>query len=259
MTTLILGMPRSGTSLLTQILEDMGANLSITEPIDELYMASHKFYQDRKIHFYVCNQLELQTFKPIASCPSDIEKLTKLLENKKIVKEPYLLGLLPYIHKFIKNIILVIRVPAEVVESIDKFSKENNIEKKIRLKEWTDYYDTFTQFMNIFHIPFVVVSYHDILKNPELVIKTIHEILPELSTSEPYSYQHLIKAPLIRLSHSVILPIETSFIFSSLIKKTSINTIVSKMILLKKAGANSKCFCSSGKKYKKCCVYAQPE
>jgi hypothetical protein len=120
--TLVLGMPRSGTSIVTCILEKMGLDLGIEEgnTLDGVYKVDHSVKQRRDIHLFSglkCSNMEVYS----ESVPLEIFHNNK----SRLIKEPYLLFLLNQIRVFVSNVVLVIRNPSEVVDSMNIFLKNN--------------------------------------------------------------------------------------------------------------------------------------
>lgn len=252
-TTLVLGMPRSGTSLTTQMLDRMGLKTDIPphNTIDGYYKASHRFLQHLDIHQYLMNLPNIQSFALLPKPPKDLYVLKYLLRQKKIVKEPYLLSVLPFIQDEIKNIVLVIRNPNEVLESFRDFIKDNpQSTAKISLKDWHGYYETFVRVMSLSSIPFTVVVYKDLLTNPKYVAETLSQFL-HLDQAIDYDFIQAQRrsVPLLNI------PVQTMYLFTSLINQVSTKDILLRLEILIKdnTGVNCACFCGSTKKYKKCC------
>ena len=262
-TTLVLGMPRSGTSVTTLLLEKMGVKLDLDTCIDDVYKANHKFLQRRDVHFYIMRipSIEHAMRDGLARRPDDIKILTDILRENAIIKEPYLLWLLPYIRKYIRNVIIVIRNPNEVIDSIKDFIAHNPIStSKINLQFWNNYYITFLRFAEEFNIPYLFVSYKDIVNTPTYVINSLYSFLspfyPGIKKDiDPLEYIHANDRQLSMCN----MPIETLYIYQSIIKgNKSAKEILMGMSTLDK-GINGLCFCDSKRKYKKCCGRPYPE
>jgi hypothetical protein len=104
--------------------------------------------------------------------------------------------------------------------------------------------------MSLSSIPFTVVVYKDLLTNPKYVAETLAQFL-HLDQDIEYDFIQAKKrsVPLLNI------PVQTMYLYTSLINQVSTKDILFRLELLIKnnTGVNCTCFCGSTKKYKKCC------
>lgn len=244
---LVLGMPRSGTSFVSGILENLGLNfnINIENNLDDLYLGNKKFYQHKNLHLKI-GETDAKNFKNV--------KCNIELPDVEIIKEPYLLFFLQSIKNKIKKIILVIRNPNETIKSINSFIKLNSLNLNTHVvgyKEWNLYYMTFLKNIKETNIPFILVNYNNIENNHEYEINRIKKFLGIKTNyiENKILFKNNNKYDLSNL------PIFTKYIYLNL---SSYNENIYYDILknpekISKIKPNDICYCNSGKKYKKCC------
>ena len=233
--TLILGFPRSGTSFVCSIIEKLGLDFNIEDSnnMDNMYKCTHGFNQRRDIHVL----LALSGVENMKTCKKSVP-LDLFISNKsRAIKEPYLLYILDQIREFVLNIVLVIRNPNEVMDSLDKFYKDNLSANKKKIDDWNNYYKIFKN--SVGNIPYTVVNYNELIKNPTNEINNLKSFLGSDFDIKPIIRERLNKT-------NYYLPVDTMYIYYCVINKIPIDNI--------DISTNMKCFCKSGKKYKKCCA-----
>ena len=246
---LILGMPRSGTSKLCNILESFGYNFKLNpdDLLDNIYLPHTQFYQSKKLHIEIgkTNAVKFER------CTTNNDNIVNLL-NIDIIKEPYLLFLLNSIRHKIKKIILIIRHPFETISSSKNFLKLNNTDQQISYNEWNKYYLTFLE--DIKDTPYIIVNYNNFQYKYDYEInriKTFLEINNEHNKNNTEKFQFINNYKYI----SEDIPSVTKYIYNNLISedKNKYDNIVKNYKNFINLKPNEKCFCNSGKKYKKCC------
>ena len=148
---LILGMPRSGTSYISNILESMGYNFNFDNDnlLDNVYKPNTKYYQHKNLHIDLYN-----TIAKNYEVTNDIIHVP----DCEIIKEPYLLFALNSIRHKISKVVLMVRNPTEVIKSGNKFIKENGSNgSKINYNTWNKYY--ITSLNEIKDNPFIIPNY----------------------------------------------------------------------------------------------------
>uniref|UniRef100_A0A6C0KSI8 Sulfotransferase domain-containing protein n=1 Tax=viral metagenome TaxID=1070528 RepID=A0A6C0KSI8_9ZZZZ len=244
---LILGMPRSGTSLVSQIVEKMGLDfgLNAETSIDTMYRnTTHtSFYQNKKLHLHLLSSF-ITDFSQ-----RRISEFNEELLNVQVVKEPYLVGILDSIRHLIDKIILVVRNPNDVLTSVNKFYKDNSSDEKLTLKSWTQYYTTFVH--SVGNIPYEVVNYDLLLKCPEKILKNISSFLGMENKDVNIKFNEKKPSTLLNLDASMM------FLYKNLTEKMSIDMLKKELKCVKDEN-NAVCFCGSGRKYKKCCRLYNP-
>jgi hypothetical protein len=138
------------------------------------------------------------------------------------------------------NIVLVIRNPAEVVDSVNLFYKNNGANSKIEFELWNKYYRTFSEIVG--NIPYIVVNYKDVVEKTSEVVTRLGAFL-NIPNSKPE-----IEVCKGKSTSNSILPAETMYIFRTLTSNSKLDSISIDN------SPNAKCFCNSGKKYKRCCA-----
>lgn len=234
--TLILGMPRSGTSVVASMIEKMGMDFCISKDntLDGVYAIDHIFNQRRDIHFFIAG-LGVDNME---TCKSRIP-LDLFINNKsRVIKEPYLLFILNQIREFVLNIVLVIRNPNEVIESTKTFLKNNGDDRNPKLESWNKYHKIFIE--SVGDIPYIVVDYNKMIENSENTVKKLGDFL-NINIIQNMVYKDR------KCKCNLVLPINTMYIY-----KTLLLGILPKLVF-GNTSPNTKCFCESGKKYKKCC------
>ena len=243
---LVIGMPRSGTSKLCNILESFGYNFNLKSDdlLDDIYIPNAKFYQSKKLH------IEIGKTKAINFENCKNNNIINLLDAD-IIKEPYLLFLLNSIRNKIDKIILIIRNPFETIASCKNFLKLNYSNQKINYDEWNKYYLTFLE--EIKDIPYIIINYNNLEFKFEYEtnrLKKFLEINNDKSTiSEDFEFTNTYNYK------SEDIPSVTKYIYNNLISEdiNNYNNILKNYKSFINLKLNDKCFCNSGKKYKKCC------
>ena len=237
---LILGMPRSGTSFFSELIENIGFDfgLSTQNSLDTLYQNStnKSFYQDKTIHLYLMNA-GITNFQ-VHSKPID----TSIFLNHRVIKEPYMVGILDQVRHLIDKVVLVIRNPNDVIDSGNKFFEDNgHPEMKFNIQVWKQYYITFLKLIG--DLPYKVFNYDILLKSPEKVLDSLFSFLSV--------DKRLVSTDIKEKISSSLLNLDTA---SMILYKSLTENVSSKAInkLLEKS-KESICFCGSKKKYKKCC------
>ena len=235
----ILGAPRSGTSYISSLLEQLGLRFDLQEDnkIDEIYYPHVNYYQRKDLHFLLYNTEECINFKN--------SKKNILLPNVEIIKEPYLLFVLNSIRHQISKIILIIRNPTEVIASSRIWLNNNNSNQFIDYTHWNKYYLTFLK--NVGDIPYIIINYNNFQDNFEeelnkiklfLNIQNNNKININFKNEQNYDLANI--------------PSDTKYIYLSFINNKTTN-ILTNYKKYKNLGPNDVCFCNSKKKYKKCC------
>lgn len=238
--TLILGSPRSGTSLVASIVEQMGLNLGIStdNSLDGVYKTTHSFKQRKDIHFFIAGlQVSDKIYKQ--QIHTDLFKHN----TSEVIKEPYLLFILDQIREFVLNIIFVVRNPRDTISS-QSFFIENNGGPIFNLyKKWNEYNKLFIE--SVGDIPHTIVNYDNLLTDHTSVIGNLQMFLnlPKKHIDIPINTKtKTLMSPL---------PPDIMYIYKFLTEFNNNNT---KYMTHIDNSPNCKCFCGSGKKYKKCCV-----
>ena len=243
---LILGMPRSGTSFVCQILENFGFNFNINDEnkLDNIYLPNIKYYQHKNLHFKIY-ETDAKFFKNV--------KINLELPNTEIIKEPYLLFFLESIKDKVKKIILVVRNPTENIESIKNFGKINNSNKQLAgYNEWNLYYINFLQIIRKVNIPFIIINYNNfkIDYNYEVnKLKNFLNIQIDNNSQNKINFKNNNNYDMINV------PPLSKYIYLNLISNDTnkYDDTLKNYKNMSKIKPNDMCYCNSGKKYKKCC------
>jgi hypothetical protein len=247
---LVLGAPRSGTSFTCNLLEKMGMKFNIPNKVslNNLIKSNFNFYQRRDIYLFLLRLTNnIQDNKIINE---NIDKFNWNIDCD-IIKDPYLICILHNLKKIInvKKVILLIRNPNDVIESSQKFLDSFNSDKKMKYNEWDNYYITFND--NIGDIPYIIINYSDLICNTKECIDKMYNFLSNdydiIKNIEYEVYSNTQKCGL-------YLPPGTKYLYKTFSEeRVHSENIKDKYGLIKKIKQNDKCFCNSGKKYKKCC------
>lgn len=246
----VTGMPRSGTSMMSNILTKMGCDFICGhETIDDIYNPIFNpdgYFQRKNIHFISYNRciyLFDEKNMKIDLAAADFRKLTinddKFIGDKIVaIKDPYLL----YILKDIIDdgiAIVMIRNLEDTIKSCKKFDSNCTFKDDI----WLNYYKKFIDISP--NIKYIIVDYDKLLSDP---ISTYTEfcdkilpLVPALKKIDINSVVKVRKSPILTSSNYIHQIIRTNTI-----KDFDINKCM-------KYKPNDKCFCNSGKKYKICC------
>ena len=131
-----------------------------------------------KCQYENCNIIANFNIKGEKAIYCSKHKLINMIRTKKVVKEPYLICLLPYILECVKNIVLVVRNPAEVLASSETFIAQNHKTKTVfSHKIWDNYYETFLTLMKTLNIPYTVVNFDDVCMNTRGVVDNLYTFL----------------------------------------------------------------------------------
>ena len=264
----IAGMPRSGTSLLSNILTHMGVSFTGgNKGVDEWYpsfLNPSGYFQRQDVHFLCYNLGLRETFYPDLDAVTVYNTVQKILDNTHFVenslyrgiKEPYMLPLLNELSDRNQNMItiLVFRNPEETVASGNNFVLKCNETRKISYKNWTDYYLAFLTKCKPKNVIFF--NYNEFLSNPVLIYTKLFDklvsYLPKLKKLTDMELTHLIK-PRDHVSNSLLSCSSQSKFIYKILENEILSVDYTMFNLISKMKANDKCFCGSGKKYKKCC------
>jgi hypothetical protein len=238
--TLVLGAPRSGTSIVSSIIEQLGLKFEITSEntLDGFYKVNHSFKQRRDIHFFL---LGLKLFY--------MEKYTKPISldifktiTADVIKEPYLLFILDQIRDLVLNIVFVIRNPNDVIASQRVVAHDNNGDcTNLNISMWNKYQKVFIE--SVRDIPYIVVNYDNMVANPSTTIENLKKFFGKDDC--------IIDTSSIRFNNTcknIILSADSMYLYKNLSLNIKIKTIPPIDLT-----TNAQCFCKSGKKYKKCC------
>lgn len=236
---LVLGMPRSGTSLVCEILEKMGLDfaLSSNNTLDSIYKnTTHlSFYQNKEVHLHLMSKGVTNFLsQPHVELNHDIFKA-------QVIKEPYLVGVLDNIRHLIDKIILVVRNPIDVIASSNKFYKQHGSSDVLSEKTWNTYYTTFIH--SVGDLPFFVVNYDQMMSESTKTIDSLFSFLsiPKKEINVTLYTDHGSK--------TIFLEKESMILYKGLSNHVDTNKIKN-MLLHSKCDI---CFCGSGKKFRKCC------
>ena len=242
---LILGMPRSGTSLVSEIVENMGFDFKLSQEnsLDGLYINStnKSFFQNRQIHLHLLNS-GVKNFE-IHTKPID----THIFTCHEVIKEPYMVGILKQIKHLVSKVILVIRNPQDVIDSAKKFLTENNTPiQNNSLQDWKRYYLTFLELIE--DTPYIVVNYDILLKYP---LKTIDSLFTFFNLEKKHFD---IDIKIKKESSLLNLDMISMALYKSFTENLNLN--FKNLILDKKENI---CFCGSNRKFKRCCKNYSPK
>jgi len=240
---LILGMPRSGTSLTAKIIEKLGFNFNINpfNTLDEMFLPNTQYYQHKSLFLELCSTQSM-----------NFEKINMNIELPEcdVIKEPYLLFTLDSIRSKISKIILVVRNPVETIESCRTFKSLNyNTDNNVQMDKWNKYYITFLE--EVKDIPYLIVNYNNYQNNFLYEVNKIKTFLT--ITKEPnladINFHNNNNYNLLNI------PPITKYIYLNLISenKSNYTKILQEYLKYNKLKPNDLCFCNSKKKFKKCC------
>lgn len=238
---LILGMPRSGTSYISKILESIGYdfNLKKNNLLDDIYIPNLEYYQHKKLHIDLFNT-NAKNFEIINDSIN--------IPDYDIIKEPYLLFAINSIRHKITKIVLMVRNPTEVIKSSNEFLIKNGNNQHINYNTWNKYYITFLK--EVKDIPYIVINYNKLNNEYYSEINKLKFFLDHNSNNILDTKIEFIN----NINENLYdIPSLTKFIYLNLISKNYDNTILTEYSKYEKLKPNDKCFCNSGKKYKKCC------
>jgi hypothetical protein len=249
MDLLVLGFPRSGTSLVAQILSNMGFNFGSS--IDHLYpkyLNPAGFYQRLDLHEFTmtagCGNLNPTLKLP----PEEINTTLSIINNNiakedgiGAVKDPYLLYILPYLLKInpLVTIIIIIRNFDDVAQSGIKFQEATGMTPCICREMCESYYMYFLSL----NVPFIPIIYEDMVNNyVDWYSKFSIMIQTKFKTVSNGRVENIRKCE--------IKPYGLREIY---IRSALQNSKLCFDPEIKKFKSNQKCLCGSGKKFKKCC------
>jgi len=248
---LILGMPRSGTSYISSVIESYGYDFSIKDEdnLDNFYQLNEKYYQHKKLHIDISNT-EASHFKNV--------NLKLKLPDVTIIKEPYLLFFLESNKNKFTKIILMIRNPAENVESIknfvdlhyDNYGNYRNGNININYNIWNTYYINFLKTINKINIPYVIIDYNNMEFNSIYECEKLKKFLNlKMDKLNNKIFKNTFNCDLSGV------PILSKYIYKNLISNdpNKYNEILSNYENISKIKPNDLCYCNSFKKFKKCC------
>lgn len=170
MELVVLGMPRSGTSLAATILEGMGYDFLCGQPtVDSKYPKSDGYRQRRDIHELV---------EPFSMFPKELKKLDNIERDWKNIlshthtkentacKEPYLLYVLPFLPQKKPIVVLCLRNVRDVYNSAINFQKECGQFVFFPVYFWFNYYYIFLKNIRS-QYKYVVLDYDELIYDPE--------------------------------------------------------------------------------------------
>jgi len=243
----VIGMPRSGTSMMCNILTQMGCDfLCEKEGIDDIYnkdLNYDGFFQRKDIHYLIGNN-KLHTFDEnkmhIKDCVNGFLNNNKNLNSDKIIaiKEPYLLYIIEYIIECGITIVMI-RNKQDTINSCKKFISDHKIDYD---NVWDKYYKKFISISS--KIKYIIVDYDKLINDPQSTYEefynTIISLVPNLSK---INISNIVKNKNTKLINSNYIHyiIKNNKILDFNIKKCH------------KYKPNDKCFCDTMKKYKLCC------
>jgi len=251
MKTLIIGLPRSGTSLVCHLLtiNREGVVFGDTD-LDTIFprtLNKQGYFQYKSLYYFFVN-----------SCVShfDRNRLDKNYIRKNLkhividsipshinyLKDPYLLYVLPeYVRATtVKNLIVVVRNPNDTVSSLNNFKKTitGKSVSYYTLATWCNYYLDVIRTCRDLDVPIEIINY-------DRLDETFADTTCVVESSSRKE-ERRIGGGHIKYLYSFLCTCNGNM-------KTFNETLYQKIKDLK---PNDRCLvCNSGKKYKKCCAY----
>lgn len=200
---LILGMHRSGTSSFTKILNLMGVDLGtkLIDPFDDNPKGffEHEEIVNLNINFLesigvdsnaLVKNLPLNWFydKEAKSFKEEVKNIIKKdFGSSKIfaIKDPRISLLIPVYLEALKELdieIFCIIAERKIQNVLSSLNKRNNLSFEEGLESYKKYYESI--YLHTKNIPNLVLSYDDLIDDPESVIKTISKKITSLSSCE---------------------------------------------------------------------------
>lgn len=175
---IVLGVPRSGTSLCANLLSKMGFDFVGCDSMDSELPSKFNpdgYFQRKSLHCFLrtCIQKDFDNFHQFCSFTSEERKIfVELLpkQGKWGIKEPYLQRYLPDVtamtpDKFVY--IVVYRNPHDTIQSIKKMQKEVLNHTNYTEETWQSYYTNVIRILKTTGSKVVFLSYDDLVLQPE--------------------------------------------------------------------------------------------
>ena len=176
---IILGVPRSGTSLCANLLTKMGFDFVGKDSMDPQLPTQFNpdgYFQRKSIHTFLsaCMQRDFDNFNNFCTFTDDERKIFHTLLPKRGewgIKEPYLQRYLPDLtsmtsHQFL--FIVVYRNPQDTIHSIENMQKAVHNKTEYSEKIWRAYYTNVLCIMKKSHSKVIFLSYDNLVLHPEL-------------------------------------------------------------------------------------------
>tara|TARA_B110000914_G_C15386034_1_gene410106 strand:- start:187 stop:828 length:642 start_codon:yes stop_codon:yes gene_type:complete len=191
MIPVILGVPRSGTSLCANILTHMGYNfIGNSKTIDPYFpkiLNPDGYFQRLDLYYLVCSQMKTDFHKFNVPCQFDQESLNTFQRIYNVMnnqfpnwglKEPYLIKFLNDISSFDNILFIVVyRNPQDTLASIRKFKTYFPNLHDYNQYDWKNYYSTFLKKKKQLKLNTVFLSYDELLSHPLKTYQTFYEQL----------------------------------------------------------------------------------
>ena len=242
----VIGMSRSGTSVMSNILTQMGCDFLCEKEEIDMYSKDFNhdgYFQRKDIHYAIMNNNLFtldETKMDIKNGVNDFLNANKNLNSDKIiaVKESYLLYILEYIVGNAITIVMV-RNKQDVVNSCKIFT--GNYKNDFDIK-WDKYYQKFISISS--KIKYITVDYDKLINDPQSTYDEFYnKIIPFIPNLSKINVSNIVKYKNSKLINSNYIHyiVKNNKILDFDIKKCC------------KYKPNDKCFCDSMKKYKLCC------
>ncbi len=169
----VLGLPRSGTSMMTRIVEFLGVNMVYTtedsgekEKRDKRYKETLGEYQPNKYGFFEISKNQFECYSKMSNCPYSGCKIIIPMIGFK----------LNVVTQIPCKVIMMLRDPEEIKQSQEAFySKESNlagieaslVSEKLRLEKFKDKKK----------LDYICINYRDVLNNPKKEITKIAKFI----------------------------------------------------------------------------------
>ena len=182
MDIIILGLPRSGTSLVAKMLQNSGYDLTgPSETVDKYYpkeLNKDGFFQRLDVHLLTI-KYRLQNFDTfIGRDEYAIHHLKNIVDSfgkttKKALKDPYLLFMMaPYMEMIKRNgykkpiIVTIRRNIDDVIRSCNKFARrlEDNTDFEFLREIGPFYYNCADELCERYDIPIIRLEYEKLIK-----------------------------------------------------------------------------------------------
>lgn len=199
---IVIGMPRSGTSLLSNILTNMGCDfLCGNESINNMYpkrLNPQGYFQRKDIHSFIIESNAYNFDENMIIKKNIVNNYIKIIKNTKkpikpyiAYKDPYLLYILPHIINISHKkpiIIIIIRNIDDVIKSCNNFLLYQKCSNKINPIVWVNYYTYF----NKNNFDYISINYDELVNDPiktyNIFYSKIVERLPRLKKIDITKY-----------------------------------------------------------------------
>jgi len=215
MNPLILGVPRSGTSLCANLLTHMGFDFTCNNNIDHDTIDSYfpslfnidGYFQRFSLFSFLSGVLQNDFDCFETSCifserqRRHFRTIFRSIQNAHplwAIKEPYLIRCLTELEQFPLVYIIVHRNPTDTLQSIQRMQKQIPNTSVYTFNKWQQYYLTFARWHAAHpNLPVIFLSYDQLIQNPiktyDIFFKQLSAYMPNLNYLTPDVLRKIIR------------------------------------------------------------------